>query len=507
MGIDVKRRAFLTQSTMLAVGAAFSAALPDDRAAPAQRQTGLLELSAVAAIAAMKKGEIRAEDYASALLDRAKNLERLNAFRTLKPEMVLAAARGADKARAAGRALGALHGLPIPVKDSVNTKTLPTSNGTRALRDFKPKEDAAVLKPLFAAGAILMGKTNLHELSFGWTSNNGFFGPVRNPYDINRVPGGSSGGSGAAVAARMAPLAIGEDTLGSIRVPASMCGLVGLRPSFGRYPDNGIMPLTIDKFDQVGPLARSVGDLVLFDTVVTGQQTHPAPTPLKGVRLGISPEFHLSGLDPEVERITMDALQKLREMGVTIVRAEVPEVVKAALEIFIKIGGYEMMPSVSAFLKQQGTGVSFDQLLQGASGSIQDAFKAGVLPPNRPAHEVYESALTRRAQLREAIAVYFETQQIAALAFPPIMIPPPRIGEEGEVEIRGQKVPFDVAMARNIALGSCASMASLILPAGLTSNRLPVGIEFAALKGKDLELLSLGLSLEQALGPIPAPTI
>src|SRR5439155_6700170 len=258
----------------------------------------LPDLSAVAAVAAMRKGEIKAEDYAQALLDRAQSLERLNAFRTLDREKVLEAARAADKARASGAALGALHGLPIPVKDSVNTKSLPTSNGTHALRDFQPQADATVLKPLFAQGAILMGKTNLHELSFGWTSNNGVFGPVRNPYDLNRVPGGSSGGSGAAVAARIAPLAIAEDTLGSIRVPASMCGLAGLRPSFGRYPDDGIMPLTTNKLDQVGPLTRSVADLVLFDTVVTGQHAQLAALPLKGVRIGISPEYFLSGLDP-----------------------------------------------------------------------------------------------------------------------------------------------------------------------------------------------------------------
>jgi hypothetical protein len=184
--------------------------------------TDLTELGAVAAVAAMRNGDIKAEDYARALLERAQQLESLNAFRVLNREMVLAAARAADKARSSGAKLGLLHGLPIPVKDSVDTKALPTSNGTRALRDFMAKDDAAVLKPLFAQGAILMGKTNLHELSYGWTSNNGVFGPVRNPYDRDRIPGGSSGGSGAAVAARMAPLAIAEDTLGSIRVPATM---------------------------------------------------------------------------------------------------------------------------------------------------------------------------------------------------------------------------------------------------------------------------------------------
>ena len=129
------------------------------------------------------------------------------------------------------------------------------------------------------------------------------------------------------------------------------------------------------------------------------------------------------------------------------------------------------------------------------------------MPPNRPSRDAFESALGKRAQLREAITRYFETHRITALAFPPVVIPPRKIGDEGEVEIRGQKVSFAMAMARNIALGSCASMASLILPAGLTSNRLPVGIEFATLNGKDRELLSLGLSIEEALGQIPAPKL
>src|SRR6185312_7305309 len=151
-------------------------------------------------------------------------------------------------------------------------------------RNFQPKMDAAVVRPLLAQGAIVMGKTNLHELSCGWTSNNATFGPVLNPYDRTRTPGGSSGGSGAAVAARIAPLAIGEDTYGSIRVPATFCGLVGLRPTFERYPDDGVMPLSHRRFDQVGPLARAVGDVILFDSAVTGQTETLSPRPLAGVR-------------------------------------------------------------------------------------------------------------------------------------------------------------------------------------------------------------------------------
>jgi indoleacetamide hydrolase len=467
----------------------------------------MIELSATAAVEAMRDGAMKAEDYALALLDRAEELDSLNSFRILDREMVLEAARAADKARASGVELGLLHGLPIPVKDSVNTKALPTSQGTRALRDFKPKNDATLLERLFAQGAILMGKTNLHELSYGWTSNNGIFGPVRNPYHRDRIPGGSSGGSGAAVAARIAPLAIAEDTLGSIRVPASMCGLAGWRPTFGRYPNTGLMSLTSHKFDQVGALARTVADLSLFDMALTGDHRPVTATSLKDIRIGISPDYFWSGLDPEVERLSNEALRKLSEAGATLVEAEIPEPATAAMEIALAIISYEILHSISAFLEEQGVGMNFEQMLEQASERLQAGMRHFALPPNRPSKERYESVLAQRENLRRSIRHYFESLGIVALAFPPIMIAPPKIGEDAEVDIRGQKVPLYVAMSRNISLGSCASMASLVLPAGLTSDGLPVGMEFDALMGDDRQLLSLGLLLEKALGPIPGPRI
>ena len=502
---SIDRREFLVGAAMLAGGAVAEA--NTSRPASANKRRILTDLSALAALSAIRDGELKAEDYARALLGQAQHLEGLNAFRTLDTEMVLEAARAADKARASGAVLGALHGLPIPVKDSVNSKALPTSNGTEALRDFRPREDARVLKLLLAHGAILMGKTNLHELSYGWTSNNRIFGAVHNPYEPSHVPGGSSGGSAVAVSARMAPLAVAEDTWGSIRVPASMCGLAGLRPSFGRYPDDGIMPLTDAKFDQVGPLARSVADLALFDAVVTGDHASLLATRLKGVRIGIAPKSLLIDLDPEVERITTEAFQKLRAAGVRLVEAELPDAAKAAMETASTIVAYETMPAIAAFLEAQGTGVTFDQLLQQASESMRGSFQAYALPPNRPTQDAYESALTQRQQIREEIRRYFEQHRLIAMAFPPIMVPPPRIGEDDEVDIRGQKVSLLVAMGRNTALGSCASMASLVLPAGLTSNGLPVGLEFDALRGSDRSLLALGLSMEKVLGPTPTPAL
>jgi mandelamide amidase len=501
----LQRREFLVNSTLFAAGAAVSTVLPS-RAGHAAG-TSLTDLGALAAVEAMRDGDITAEDYARALLDRAQELASLNAFIMLNRDMVLEAARAADKARASGATLGLMHGLPIPVKDSVNTKALPTSNGTRALKNVTPKDDAAVLKPLFAQGAILMGKTNLHELSYGWTSNNQAFGAVHNPYNRDRVPGGSSGGSAAAVAARIAPLAIAEDTWGSIRVPATMCGLCGLRPSYGRYPDDGIMPLSTEGYDQVGPLARTVADLALFDAVVTGEPRQVTAKPLVGARIGVSPEYFFTGLDPEVERVCNEALQKLSATGATVVKAEIPEAARTAVEVDLTIIAYETLPSISAFLEQQGTGISFDQMFQQVSANVQNTLKGFAMPPKVPTREAYEAALAKREKLRAAIRGYFDAQGIAALAFPAILIPPPKIGEEGDVDIRGKKVPFYMAMGRNNALGNGASLACLVLPAGMTSGGLPVGMEFEALPGKDRGLLALGLSLEKALGPAPAPKI
>ena len=323
----------------------------------------ILELSATSAIAAMQRGELRAEDYAAALLQQADEQASLNAFRSMDRDAVLEAARAADLARTAGQSLGALHGLPMPVKDSVDTRTLPTSNGTYALRDFTPAADAPVLQRLFTQGAILMGKTNLHELSYGWTSNNQSFGPVRNPYDHDRVPGGSSGGSAVAVAARMAPLAVAEDTLGSIRVPAAMCGIAGLRPSFGRYPNAGTMPQSQDRFDQVGPLARTVEDLALFDSVVTGAAPLLGAVPLRGVRLGVAPAFFHEGLDGEVDHLTRIALERLVAAGVTLVETALPDSAGRAMDVVLTIIGYETIPAFTDFLALQGAGVSLDEML------------------------------------------------------------------------------------------------------------------------------------------------
>ncbi len=470
-------------------------------------RTALTDLTAVEAVAAMRNGDIKAEDYARALLDRARSLEKLNAFRALDREMVLEAARSADKNRGARAKLGVLHGLPIPVKDSVNTKALPTTNGTPALRSFRPKEDAAILKSLFAQGAILMGKTSIHELSYGHTTNNLAFGPTRNPYDTSRVPGGSSGGSAAAVAAHMAPLAVAEDTFGSIRVPASFCGIAGLRPTVGRYPGAGVMPIT-PRWDTGGPVARTVADLILFDSVLMGRRSVVGPQTLRGVRIGVA-DYFLSDLHPEVAHVTTEALRKIESAGAVLVRADVPKEMRLGTELTRTINLYETAANMSAFLKQQGAGVTFEELVSQASADIQTLFRDRIVPgaPNAVTDEQYKSAVAQLAPLREAVRRYFVNHNVVMLAFPAVRMPPPLIGEDKEIEILGVKVPIRAAMGRNLGQGSCAGMPCLVLPAGMTSTGLPIGFEFDALPGRDRELVALGLSLEKVLGQIPAPKI
>jgi len=281
-------------------------------------EQSLLELSATEAVARMSRGDISAEHYARALLERCAAGHALNAFISLEPGRVLEDARQRDRERRAGVRPGALFGLPVPIKDCVNTRDYPTTGGTPGLRHFRPSDDAPVVEALRRAGAIVLGKTNMHELGYGWTSNNEAYGPVRNPYDPTRIPGGSSGGTAAAIAARMAPLGVAEDTNGSIRIPAALCGIVGLRPSTGRYPTQGCIPLS-PVFDQVGPHARSIADLALFDSVIANQRTPLQPKPVRGLRLGIVRDYWYRDLDPELERITAAALARLQESGVELV--------------------------------------------------------------------------------------------------------------------------------------------------------------------------------------------
>lgn len=467
--------------------------------------TDLCSLSATEAVRAMQRGEIKAETYASALLARCRALTDLNAFISIEPEAVLEAARAADQTRAHGVRLGALHGLPIPVKDCINSAQLPTTSGTASLRTFRPALNASALELLIAEGAIVLGKTNLHELGLGVTSNNLTYGACRNPYDPSRIPGGSSGGSAVAVAARMAPLAVGEDTTCSIRIPAALCGVAGLRPTTGRYPSDGVMPIT-PRFDTLGPIARSVECLSLFDRVLH-KESRPLPKPsLRTMRLGV-PGDYWDGLDSETERVGRAALDRLKDAGVSLVRFDLPGILKGDLISAIDIVAYEVVANQTRYLQQYSAPASFEQFLDGLSLPVRSRYEKVFLPGARDAIDKnrHEQALKHIASMRDAMRQVFREQRLAAIVFPPALIAAVPIGVEGEIDVRGEKSTVRTAMLRNTVHTCCIGMPGLVLPAGLTSSGLPVGLEFDMLPGDDLSLLSAGTLLERTLGTVSAP--
>ncbi|HLN48450.1 MAG TPA: amidase family protein [Steroidobacteraceae bacterium] len=501
----MRRRSFV-----LGAAAATTVAAARGLTAAGSNQTQmshLIELSAAEAVAQMSRGELTAERYAEALLERCHNARELNAFITIEPQRVLEDARARDRERRAGAKSGPLFGLPIPVKDSVNTRDYPTTGGTPALRDFRPKDDAPVVAALKAAGAIVLGKTNLHELSYGWTSNNLAYGAVRNPYDPARIPGGSSGGTAAAIAARLAPLGVAEDTEGSIRVPAAFCGIAGFRPSSRRYSTEGCVPIS-PLFDQVGPHARAVADLALFDAAVSGDAPALAADSLRGLRLGMVRDYWFTDLDSEVERITDLALGRLKDAGAELIDTQLPGVARLIDLTTDQVQNHDIRTALARYLKDYGAGVTFDQLIARASPDIQSIFRSDVLPggANFVSESVYTAARDRYLpELRRLYQDYFTRSGVAAMVFPAIRVAAPLIGEATTIKIRGRPVPFESAVARNIAPGSTAGVPGLVLPAGLTAAGLPVALEFDAPAGGDRALLALGAALERALGTIAAP--
>jgi indoleacetamide hydrolase len=506
---SVSRRAFLVGGTAVAAAVSVGGCRSHGpSSAPTARATELLELSATDAVGKISRGDVSAERYAETLLAQCEHGKALNAFITLGRERVVEAARATDRRRRAGAKLGPLEGLPIPIKDSVNTKDFPTTGGTPALRHFRPKADAPIVSKLVEAGAIVLGKTNLHELSYGWTSNNFAYGAVHNPYDTSRIPGGSSGGTAVAVAARMAPLGVAEDTEGSIRVPAAMCGIAGFRPTTTRYPSSGVVPITT-LFDQVGPHARTVEDLVLFDSVVTGDWSPMRPTELKGVKLGVARGYFFGELDEEVERITKEALRKLQDAGVELVEAKVPELAQLIELTTLPIQSHDVRFTLKKYLEEIGTGVTFGELVEQASSDVKRDLH-DVLPGGKyfVSEAVYQKAReVHLPKLRETFRDYFAKTGVAAMVFPATMMPATRIGEAAEVEIRGKKIGFEAAVSRNIAPGSTAGLPGLVLPAGLTTERLPVALEFDGPAGADRLVLGLGASVEKVLGKLPGPPV
>ncbi|MFQ5826555.1 MAG: amidase, partial [Dehalococcoidia bacterium] len=301
----------------------------------------------------LKKRQVSPVELTQAVLERIEKLnERLNAYITVCPEEALGAAREAERAILAGNYLGPLHGIPIALKDLYNTKGIRTTSGSRIMADFVPAEDGTVVERLKRAGAIIPGKTNLHEFALGATSENPHYGPARNPWDTERITGGSSGGSAAAVAASLATGAMGSDAGGSIRIPACLCGIVGLKPTYGRVSRAGATPLSWS-LDTMGPLARSVEDAALMLGAIAGHDPRDssssrAPVPdytrnlregVKGLRVGLPREYFFETLEDEVREAVGEAIRVLEGLGASPVEVSLPRAERGPQIAWLIISG------------------------------------------------------------------------------------------------------------------------------------------------------------------------
>lgn len=466
----------------------------------------LHEMGVVEAAAAIRSGDITAETLASALLERAKTYRALNAFITLDADQVMAAARRADQQRKAGQALGSLHGVPIAFKDNINTAGMPTTAGTPGLRAHAPKTDAPVVRALKDAGAIPFGKTGMHELAFGISSNNSAFGAIRNPFGDRHIPGGSSGGSGAAVGARLVPASIGSDTGGSVRVPAAFCGVKGFRPTVLRWPQAGIVPISSTR-DTAGPLARHVADLAALDAIVTGDAD---PVPLKrlsDLRIGVPRSFFWDDLEQETASICEAALDVLKHAGVTLIEVDLHEVAAPNEAVSFTVALYEVKRDLDAYLRDEGIAPRFAEIVAEIASPDVKAVLAPLLTPESavPAEAYREAMGIHRPKLISLYRACFAENQIDAVVFPTTPLPPPLIGEDDTVTLNGRAVPTFAAVIRNTDPGSNAGLPGISLPVGLTSAGLPVGLEFDAPAGRDRELLSLAIALEKVLPAPPTP--
>ncbi len=286
----------------------------------------------------LQQRELSAVEVAQAFLDRIETHDsHINAFLSVDAESVIGQAKRVDSKREKGEPLGSLAGLPIAVKDVICTKGQATTCASRMLENFTPPYDAHIIENLKAADAVILGKLNMDEFAMGSSNENSAFKPVHNPWDVSRTPGGSSGGSAAAVAARMTPLSLGSDTGGSIRQPAAFCGVVGLKPTYGRVSRYGLVAFA-SSLDQIGPLANDVSGAALLMEAIAGHDPRdstsvncPVPNytetleqPLKGLKIGIASEHFIEGLNPEVEQAVREAIKVYESLGAKVQEIHLP---------------------------------------------------------------------------------------------------------------------------------------------------------------------------------------
>ena len=479
------------------------------------RDADLIELTVAEAAAALRERACSCREYVEALVARSEAMAGLNAFVSHDWDALLAAARAVDGGGGSG-ARGPLAGVPLALKDNIATTTLTTSGATGALAGFVAPRNAPVAEALFEAGALLGAKANMHELAFGITNNNAVTGAARNPWDPSMIPGGSSGGTAVAAAARMMPAGIGTDTGGSVRIPAALCGLAGFRPSVGRYSGTGIIPISHTR-DTAGPIARTVADLRLLDVVMAGTGTggaggigvgagraesDPDPTPaLAGLRLGVPRAAFYRDLEPAVAAEADRVLDLLSDLGVALVEAEVLDVADLNAAVGFPIALYEFVRDLPRWLAGNGLDLSMDDVLEGIGSPDVRGVVASQLGAEAMPEAVYRQALdVDRPRLQRAYADYFAEHAVEAVLFPTSPVSARPIGEDETIDLGGERVPTFPTFIRNTDPGSNAGIPGISLPTGLASTGLPIGMELDGPAGSDERLLAVAAAVEEAVG-------
>lgn len=466
------------------------------------------ELGLVQSAAAVKSKRITAAAYIEAMLKRGEALKGLGAFIHQTAELARAQAKAVDDKIAASRDPGPIAGAAIAVKDNIDVAGIATTAGTPGLKDNVPDASAPVAQAVIDGGGVVIGKANMHELDFGITSNNAAFGPARNPYDMKLIPGGSSGGTAVAVAARLAAAGLGSDTGGSCRIPAALCGIVGFRPTLHRYSQRGVVPISATR-DTPGPLGRTVDDVTLLDEVCAIDKQAREEVSLKSMRIAVPRGYFYDDLDAALAKVVAEALDQLKKAGAVLVEGDLPDIGKLNEAVSFPLALYEVLRELSAYLYTAGSKISALDVVERVAGPAEKALLSEQLDPDKaiPA-KVYQDAMAvGRPKLQAAYEHYFRTNTVVAMVVPTTPLPARPIGQEETVALNGKQVPTFLTYIRNTDPPSNAGLPCLSVPAGLTSDGLPVGIEFVGPANSDNRLLAIGRAYEKMRGAMPGPKL
>jgi aspartyl-tRNA(Asn)/glutamyl-tRNA(Gln) amidotransferase subunit A len=451
--------------------------------------------------------EISCLEVVDATIERIEKLNpKLNAFITILSESARREAKHADSLIKEGKYLGPLHGIPISFKDLIYVKGVRSTSGSKILADFVPDYDSTVTRKLRKAGAIIVGTNNTHEFACGITNINPHYGPSKNPWDINRMSGGSSGGSGVAVSGGMSLASIGTDTSGSIRVPSSLCGIFGLKPTYGRVSKHGVMPLA-PSIDHVGPLARSAWDIAAvlgviagYDKLDTSSAKVPVPDYLKDIsspypgnnnhnhisrkfKIGIPKQFFFDIIEPKVMEIFTEFVERLHGCGITTISN-------------VNVDGTDKIFETWRSIRLGESAATHDEWM---AISRRQEYGEDVIKMLEKGQEItavhYINALHKwRQQIKDAFLKAMS--EYDALLVPTTIIPAPFLDQK-EVNIEGKTVDVYLSLSRLTTVFDITGLPALNIPAGLVDSKLPVGVQLVGRPFDEARILKVAYTYEQ----------